>query len=38
MKSAGRLLTGVAGISSDGIAISVITPADEPRFRQRCTA
>jgi|MDSW01.2.fsa_nt_gb hypothetical protein len=38
MKSAGRLLTGVAGISSDGIAISVITPADEPRFRQRRTA
>ena len=35
MKSAGRLLTGVAGISSDGIAISVITPADEPGFRRR---
>jgi hypothetical protein len=38
MKSAGRLLTGVAGISSDGIAISVITLVDEPRFRQRRTA
>lgn len=38
MKSAGRLLTGVAVISSDGIAISVITPADEARFRQRRTA
>ena len=33
MKSAGRLLTGVAGISSDDIAISVITPVDESGFR-----
>ena len=33
MKSAMRLLTGVAGISSDGIAISVITPADESGSR-----
>ena len=33
MKSARRLLTGVAGISSDGIAISVITPVDESGFR-----
>ncbi len=38
MKSAGRLLIGVAGISSDGIAIGVITSADEPGFRQHCTA
>ena len=33
MKSAGRLLTGVAEISSDGIAISVITPVDESGIR-----
>ena len=33
MKSAERLLTGVGETSSDGIAISVISPADESEFR-----